>query len=319
MQIKGYSIVVRISFSWNESFTQVNVIQKAWIDISSKQEKGLDDYFSFLHDIRNFLSLLMDAPTCILEMNAKTKANRTILEDGREIHDPIQIRRYIPEWQTAIRTTYQNEMLFSLPDIQNQFEVHLRNWIGKAESLRPVYDLFFATRHNPYIYVESLFLSLTQAIETYHRRKYGGKYQSDEDYRNDLYKRFLDVLPPNLDKCFREALKKGKLLFANEYSLRKRLKKITKRICSNLPIGFFSQKNKKRLEIFIEKVHNTRNYLTHYTCELRDKAVRDPIELHQIAQRLRVILEICLLEEADFSFDDIKRMLSKDRQQDKII
>jgi len=319
MQIKGYSIVVRISFSWNESFTQVNVIQKAWIDISSKQEKGLDDYFSFLHDIRNFLSLLMDAPTCILEMNAKTKANRTILEDGREIHDPIQIRRYIPEWQTAIRTTYQNEMLFSLPDIQNQFEVHLRNWIDKAESLRPVYDLFFATRHNPYIYVESLFLSLTQAIETYHRRKYGGKYQSDEDYRNDLYKRFLDVLPPNLDKCFREALKKGKLLFANEYSLRKRLKKIAKGICSNLPIGFFSQKNKKRLEIFIEKVHNTRNYLTHYTCELRDKAVRDPIELHQIAQRLRVILEICLLEEADFSFDDIKRMLSKDRQQDKII
>ena len=319
MQINGYLIAISIRFSRNESSTQVNVIQKAWIDISSEQEKNLDDYVSLLNHIRRFLSLLMDAPISTLEMNGKTKISKIIRENGREAYIPIQIRHYIPEWEATIRTIYQHQMLFPLPDVQNQLEIHLRNWIDKAESLRPVYDLFFATRRNPHIHVESLFLSLTQAIEAYHRRKYDGKYQADEDYRNGLYKRFLDVIPSNLDKDFRDALKEGKLLFANEHSLRRRLQEITKRICLNLPIGFFSQKNKKCLKAFIDKVHNTRNYLNHHTCKLRDKAVRDPMELHQIAKRLRVILDICLLEEAGFNFDDIKKMFSKVQHRDQII
>jgi len=319
IEVNGYLIAVNIRFSLSEVATQVNVIQKAWIDISSEQEKNLDDYYSLLYHIRTFLSLSMGASIGTVEMNGKKEANKITFSNGKERYIPIQIRYYISEWETAIKTIYQHQMLFALPDIQNQLGFHLRNWIDKAESLKPVYDLFFATRQNPYIHVESLFLSLTQAIETYHRRKYGGKYQSDEVYLHDLYKRFLDVIPPNLDKSFRRSLEEGKLKYANEYSLRKRLKGIISEIRSNLPIGFLAEKNKKRLDIFIEKVHKTRNYLTHYTDELQAEAVCDTIELYKIAQRLRVLLEICLLVEAGFNFDDIKKIFSKTQQKDKII
>lgn len=61
---------------------------------------------------------------------------------------------------------------------------------------------------------------------------------------------------------------------------------------------------------FINKVVNTRNYLTHYDQGLKNQAAGDE-ELVHIIQKLKLLMEICLLSELGFSLDEIKSLLSK--------
>jgi len=201
-------------------------------------------------------------------------------------------------------------MLFTLPSIQDQIEIYFNNWISKAESLKPVYDLYFSTFYNPHLYLESQFLSLAQAIETYHRRRFGGKYQTDEQYRGDLYQRFVEVIPPGLDPGFKQALREGKLKFANEYSLRKRLREIMCQIRSRLSLGFIVSGD--AVGIFIDNICDTRNYLTHYDPELKARAAEGS-DLVKLTQRLKAILGICLLEEMGLPPQTIKEIVSQNR------
>lgn len=153
-------------------------------------------------------------------------------------------------------------------------------------------------------------MNLAQCAETYHRRRFGGKYQSDEEYRNDLYQRFLEAIPQDLDGGFRQSLKQGKLRFANEYSLRKRLQEITNKL-STLPISFINTDEAQAR--FISKVCDTRNYLTHYDPQLQDKAAKG-IELFELKEKLKILLGICLLEETGFSFESIRDIITTDQR-----
>jgi hypothetical protein len=51
------------------------------------------------------------------------------------------------------------------------------------------------------------FLNLTQSIESYHRNKYGGGYMDKEEYKDTIYKKLKDSIPPGLEDDFREGLK----------------------------------------------------------------------------------------------------------------
>ena len=92
--------------------------------------------------------------------------------------------------------------------------------MAKSEIIEPVYNLYFAGFYKS-TYPENEFLNLTQVLETYHRRIYGGKYQEDEIYLNGLYKSFVAAIPLEIDDDFRNGLEIGSLRHANEYSLKK--------------------------------------------------------------------------------------------------
>lgn len=306
--IEDYKFQVVINVNTSRGCSHLNITQKAKIDFSSEYEKSFDEQIEFLRCIQNFLSLAMGVPTYPLEISGKTDAHKEILSNGNLFYKPIEIVYCVAEWVIESETTHWFHMLFTLPDVQERLELLLKNWVEKANLLKPVYDLFFATRYNPHLYLESNFLNLVQAVETYHRRKYVGKYMTDDEYQQGLYKSLLHVLPQDLEEGFKQALKEGKLKYANEYSLRKRLQEIVDRIAPNISIGFMSS-NRKTKE-FVSKVHDTRNYLTHYTQELQSKAASSE-ELIKLTNRLSVIMEICLLEEMGFGFIDIREMLNR--------
>jgi hypothetical protein len=70
------------------------------------------------------------------------------------------------------------------------------------------------------MYVDHKFLSLMQALETYHRRILGGNELS-ENHHN---KRILEILTAVPDQ-YRQWLEE-KLKYSNELSLRKRMKEL---------------------------------------------------------------------------------------------
>ncbi len=189
--------------------------------------------------------------------------------------------------------------------ISDKFELSLRNWFEKAEKLEPIYNLYFGTLYNSRMYLEHRFLSQIHAIESYHRRVNGGKYQENDEYRSGLYKKFLQAIPNELDNDFRESLIEGKLKYANDYSLRKRLKEILESCSQNLPVSLRAKDNR---DLFIKLVVNTRNYLTHF--EEKSKAATGD-ELYKLTNNLKILLEICLLKELEFSSETINNLISK--------
>lgn len=56
---------------------------------------------------------------------------------------------------------------------------------------------------------------------------------------------------------------------------------------------------------FIEKVVDTRNYQTHHDEDLKEHSASGK-ELYHLTQKLKILLEICLLTELGFSSDEIK-------------
>lgn len=203
-------------------------------------------------------------------------------------------------------------MLFTFEHISDRFEFFIKNWFEKIKtySLEPVCNLYFGTLYNPHIYLEHEFLSLIQGIESFHQRVFGGKYLSYEDYE-PIYDKLINAIPEGVSNDLRERLK-GYLKYGNEFSLRKRLKEIIDNY--EKVINEFI-KDKKA---FIDKVVNTRNYYTHYDKNLEERAARGT-ELFDITQKLKLLLEICLLTVVGFSLEEIKDLLSKNTRYRHLI
>lgn len=116
----------------------------------------------------------------------------------------------------------------------------------------------------------------------------------------------MNAIPDWVRSDFRESLK-SKLKYGNEFSLRKRLKEIFSKYQEILN-EFIENKN-----AFIEKVVNTRNYQTHHDEDLRKRAAKGE-GLYRLTQKLKKLLEICLLIELGFSREQIKGLFSRNRR-----
>ena len=116
---------------------------------------------------------------------------------------------------------------------------------------------------------------------------------------------------------FRESLKGGRLKYANEFSFRKRMQLLVEHISENMRLIFLLTK-KDRI-IFAETVANTRNYFTHYSPELKENAVLETGKLFTLIRKLRLILQICLLEELGFSFEKITEMCKKNLEYSQFL
>ena len=272
---------------------EASIKQRTYIRIEPSVEKSLEEYWNIMRDIQNFLSLGVTEPVYPLTITGITEANNS----------PVEIYYHSPEISKVPKTLC---MLFTFKDISDRFEILLKNWFENADTLGPVYDLYFGTLYNPRMYLQHQFLSLIQAIEAYHRRKFEGKYLSNDDYEPiyEKFKKFINELA--IEPSFKEALK-SKLKYGNEHSLRKRLKDIFEKY-KEVVDDFIEDK-----DIFVNRVVDTRNYLTHYDKNLMEKAV-DGEQLYYVTQQLKIVIVICLLSELGFNFKEIKNLLARNRR-----
>ncbi len=296
---------------------EFSISQKAWIKITSiNYERNYQEFLPVIRRIQDFLTLGVGIPVFPIEMEGYCASNYKVLENGKIFPFPIQIY-YARPWQTKkARRIYPAEMVFTLKYLQNRLDYYLQNWFKKADDLKPVLDIYFSLLYRDDIYAEFRFLGLAQAIETYHRRMYGGKYQPDDEYIAGLYKQFLQAIPDEIDGSFRKSLVEGKLRYANEYSLRKRLQELIRSLQNILLFSFIADTTERNK--FIDQVCNTRNYLTHYDIELQSKAATTGEEIYQLQIELRAILDALFLRDIGFAVDGINELLKKNRNYYKL-
>jgi len=204
-------------------------------------------------------------------------------------------------------------MLFTLKDIQDDLGRYLQNWFARAVSLRPVFDLYFATIQNKNSYSNHIFLNYIQAIEAYHRRvATETQYVSEEEFA-PIWEKLAAAIPPEkeiVSSAFRDSLKQ-RMKYMYEYSLKKRLRLLLKK--HNDQVGMLIPD----IEPFIEDVVTKRNHLTHYTEELEQQAVKDE-EFTLLIQRVRFMIEVCLLSEIGIPPDKIVAIMQRSSRYQRV-
>lgn len=263
------------------------ITQNAWVTIKSTAEKTLEEYKKIIKKIENLLTLFIIMPVYPLQITGTTKNNNR----------PVEIFYRIPNYNK--KSVVWPQMLVSYKEISDRFENLVKNWFEKEELLEPVYILYFDTLYNPSMNVLHRFLSYVQAIETYHRR-----FKKNCELPEEEHEKRITEISEAVQK--HKKWLEGKLKYSNEPNLQKRLLDILDEY-SQITDLFIEP---KRRGIITQKIVDSRNYYTHGNLKLKTLAA-DWEELTCLQYKLKMLLEICLLNELGFSITEIRRSMVK--------
>lgn len=306
-QINGFKISLDFYFRRSgDHIKEVILTHTSFIKIEPEKPIHFSDYQQAIcYHLQNFLSLAIGKAIYPVIVKGKSEECKTERPDGTCSYNDIFVYYAIKQLPILSRKFQPFDLLFNFSDISDEFGKYLNNWYSKAEVLKPVYDLYFGTLYNFSMYLEHNFLSLIQAVESYHRRVSGGKYVPDEGF-DPVFNNLVQAIPANIDSGFKDSIKM-RLKYLNEFSLRKRLKELFSKYGS-----LFSYVIKDSSQ-FTEDVLNTRNYLTHYDKESEDNA-KTGDDMFRLVQRLKFILEICFLVELEIPMEAIKGIISRNQR-----
>ena len=278
------------------------LIQTMFVEVRPGKVQEIGWYLEIFSHLRNFITLGVGTAVYPVQMQG-------VVSEGGELDGGGA--QTVEIYKSVRRTTSENEvvhpaqMLFSLPRIRPHLESALKVWFSKSQVYKPIYALYFSTLYNEHLYLEGRFLTLTQAVETYHRRAIGGVYLPENQ---------IEILLSRLGEAIdgaemREDLRgifKGKLQFINEVSLRNRIKELVSLIG---PIG---EQYIPKPGRFASLVVNTRNFLTHYNPSLAG-SVATGEQLYVLTEQVRFLLEACLLRDIGLP-EDLRGKLLREHQ-----
>jgi len=277
--------VTHTSKTGGSNLRSFTINHDSFLKIVPKLQKKLDWYLEVSRDLNNLINLLVGKPSSILRIIGNIKY---IDEKGKERNKEVEVY-YCPVVEPTDSNIHPVEVLFPLPRIDADFPDIVNAWFSQSDKLRSVYDLYFGVLQQKGMYAHLHFLTLMQAIESFHRNSKSGKYMDDDSYKI-LEKEMVAALPKEMPDAIRISMK-SKIKYGNEFSLRKRMNDIFNDIGEKLTALVCKDK-----EYFINKGVNTRNYYTHWTKELEAEAITDFVALVHFNQRLKILLAILLIK-----------------------
>jgi hypothetical protein len=261
------------------------------------EPKSIEGFLTeFAYHYRNFISLGLGTPVYSIDFMARAAqgvANQETERPVLRIYHPIHRR------DTGKGTLHPFDMLFSFRTIADVYQTCLERWFSRADLLRPVYGLYFGTRYNDPGALEPEFLSLAQALESYHRRVIGGALLGARKFSlvkeallNTLSREELDISTEARGSY------KRKLHYFDEVSLRRRVRELVRSFGQTASLLI------PKAASFADRLTNTRNYLTHHDESLRDLSAGGE-DLWFLIQQERFLLELCFLREIGLSDERI--------------
>jgi ApeA N-terminal domain 1 len=197
-------------------------------------------------------------------------------------------------------------MVFTLSDIEEQFEDHIVRWFDRAADLGRVLDLYFSTLHAPFTHLETRFMNFAQAIEGYHRRRLNRFAYPEETF--EAYRlKILDKLTGDPRRLAKKALK-----YANEISLESRIKDVLKLLGD--PATSIVTAGKDSPDQFAKRAAEIRNVYAHNL----EGEEPDYLELVVFEDQLKTLVEALLLHEIGFEPRAIDEMLRRSRRYELI-
>ncbi|MFQ5961979.1 MAG: HEPN domain-containing protein [Candidatus Methylomirabilales bacterium] len=273
------------------------------IQIESREDLTFKTWYThFLYPLNNMLTLATCTPNSIVDLFVTSRMH-PIPGLTASVSLPIQVLFQQTYGDTPrARKLLTSDMLFTLKDVEDDFSKVLDRWLTISEELAVVSDLFFSAQYWRDMYIESHFLNIVQAAESYHRRQIR-RWELREEEHQRRVESILGSAPDSHKRWLTE-----KLQHSNDLGLRQRLRHLLD-ITGPIVLPLINNK-----QSFIHKVVETRNALIHG--ETRPDRIVDLAELYWTTQAMSYIVQACFLQELGFPQDRLVEMFSRTRQYD---
>lgn len=278
----------------NESLCQSLIKWHAEMCIAAHEDVSLEQFDKLSWSLRNMLSLLIGHQISIRNINI-------VLGDECL---PLSII-FHQRGRNDYKDVDHSRMLLPYGEIEKEFEDIVLKWFSRSEQSGLATDIYFGMQCAESMPLHMKYLSIVQALESYHR-SLGGGYMDQEEYRK-LIEQMHCHIPEEITGDHRQSLK-DRLKWGYEYSLRKRLNDLFSRIPDN--VQKWITKDRKA---FIEKVKETRNYHTHYDHSSLAKRF-EGIDMHIAAERLRILFVANVLCDLGLDHRTILPSLKRNRE-----
>ncbi|HOW53627.1 MAG TPA: hypothetical protein PLR60_03145 [Syntrophorhabdaceae bacterium] len=291
------------TFEWTlpggGNVTEAKISQRALVKLVSKKLLALEDFTRLAFRLNNFFCFAMDETVTFTSFIGTSDELKQKLGD-REFEVPIKIIYPSLPFSKTVPDVQWHKMVFRYGQIGNKLGKILSKWLDAYERIEPAFNLYFASTSGAHRYLESKFLSLAQAIETFHRRTFEETTMPGTEF-SELVAQLLLACPQS-----RKEWLEGLLKYANEISLRKRLKKMIDPFKSY----FGTARDRNAL---IGNIVNTRNYLVHYDKSLETKSLTG-VELWSVCMKIEGLFQLHLLKLLGFSGDEIEAIVKNHGQ-----
>ena len=237
-----------------------------------------------VRSLSNLLTLLMDEPV----QPTRIRLTMQLAHAGPDVS-----ANYASPARSALpKKRREFEMLLPFDDLSQSktAEALFSNWFQKEQILRPVYDLLLSAIHSRGQYAQSTFLSLAQALESFHRKIYEGEYISKSEY-SIIKKALVNAIPVGIDAKLSDKLK-SMLHFGNELSLKSRLEYLFAGIRRDHLDNLAGTDDCAQ---FIRSLADIRNYLTHHEGK-KPSILESPVAMYNLNRRVAALLMILLFK-----------------------
>ena len=196
-------------------------------------------------------------------------------------------------------------MLFTFSDIATRAASVFEAWFTKRDRLQDARTLYLVGLYGKG-YIEHRLLALTQGAEAYHHQFFPGWYMDHAPFKADVLAPLTAAVPSNIDSSHRTAIL-ARLKFANEYSLRRRLRDLFD--AHGDALSALVQDPGK----CISPIVDMRNEFTHFAAPALGADARRPGSEHAFRYNwiLRLLLESCFLTEIGFTHEEVVELVRR--------
>lgn len=271
--------------------TEAKITQRAYFRLESEGLRDLSDFTSIAFKITNLMCFSIDEIVTLKNVSATSSEIQLDGGDNKIYPVPISIYYQSIPFSEKLQKKTRHEMLFNFDAIKANAQQVFNNWLKAYEDLSPALGLYFSTKAGAQKYLDGKFLALAQGLETYHRRTSSETLMDKESYESLVSEVLKGCPEEHLDWLY------GRLLHGNEINLRKRIKKIIE------PFKDYLGTKQERSKL-LEKIVDTRNYLTHYSESLHDEAAKGR-DLRILCLKMEAIFNLHFLKVIGFTDEEI--------------
>lgn len=264
--------------------------------LNYSNEKLFEDILKDIDIVKNFFMFSIYSKINLKEVTI-------IMENDYEIniYSSFSIRKDVEiyNWFNVIMQYHE---------IEDDLENILKNWINSYDTFKPFFDIYFLNVISK-LYPEALLITYVESLEFFMRKNeiFNDKFMEEEEFK-EIFNELNEVIDSLQITDDHKSSLNSRIKYGYEYTLRKRLKDLFKKLDKYEVIrelvGEYGKPND-----FINIVVFTRNYYTHYGD--KNKYVKYGKELMSLDLTLRLIIDLCLLNELKLPEDYINTIIRK--------
>lgn len=218
------------------------------------------------------------------------KEERIIFENQEE---PLTMKFFTNKFETKNNGLLTHERI-NYENIENDINEILNNWLNNIEiqdSIILVMEKYTFIK----LSVETYFLNVCFAIETFHR-----KNRFNEIFNKRIFTKIKRGVRSKLETDDEIKLFNDKLIYANEPTFKDRLLSLETEFKSIIS-------NNINVQDYITKIVQQRNYLVHRDS---NKEIFSSLELYYASVYLETLTKYCIMSEIGFKEEDLKKLFS---------